>query len=186
VLIADPATGQEVLSLPRPPGGTVRTLTFAPDGSRLALVDEESGRVELWDVRTGQQVLSLDSKRDPPFSLAFSPDGRRLAAAGPALVSIWDTQTGECLLGLRGPTPVDRGRPPDCRCLAFSPDGRRLAAAQEAAITLWNATSGQELLSLRNHTRDVVLLAFSKDGQRLLSADAGGVVKVWDSTTLTD
>jgi WD40 repeat protein len=74
------------------------------------------------------------------------------------------------------------GRALDCRCLAFSPDGRRLAAAQEAAITLWNATSGQELLSLRDHARDLIRLAFSADGQRLLSAGGDGVVKVWDAT----
>jgi WD40 repeat protein len=59
---------------------------FSPDGRRVATA-RMNGAVSLWDVRTGEQVLTLDT----PFrrvggvtfsALTFSSDGRRLAASG--------------------------------------------------------------------------------------------------------
>jgi WD40 repeat protein len=186
VRVWDPATGIELSTFRGNFRGHVRALAFAPGGKCLALVDDERDVVELWDVETGQETVTLGGDADQLFSLAFSQDGQRLAAAGADVVTIWHTTTGELLLTLRGPTRLGRGVPIEWRGLAFSPDGKRLASASEEVITVWNATTGEELLTLHGHTRDVLSLRFSPDGRRLLSVGTDGTVKVWDATPLDE
>jgi WD40 repeat protein len=75
-------------------GGRVQQAAFSSDGERLATGDT-NGRVILWDVRTGQQILTLRVPRGSVTALAFSPDARRLAAVGTEpgtnnAVTIWD------------------------------------------------------------------------------------------------
>jgi WD40 repeat protein/serine/threonine protein kinase len=186
VRVCDCTTGMGLATLRGNRPGGIYTVAFAPGGKRLALVDDNDGPVELWDVATGQHLLTLGGHTSQVFSLAFSRDGRRLAAAAAKGVTIWDTTTGETLLTLRGPTRIGRAVLLECRGVAFGPDGERLATASEEGITVWNATTGEELLTLDGHPRDVKSLAFSSDGQRLLSAGVDGTVKVWDATPLRE
>jgi len=106
-------------------------LAFSPDGARLAAFSEDDTPT-IWDVETGKIALVLKDpamvKRPylnafPRRTLAFSPDGTRLAAASRDWsVKVWDTKDGRRLLWLKEHhSPVE--------CIAFSPDGRWLATA---------------------------------------------------------
>jgi hypothetical protein len=139
--------------------------------------------VKLWDARTGQELLSLRGHTGGVSSVAFSPDGQRLASAGwdPAVtageVKLWDARTGQEVLSLRGHTGA-------VSSVAFSPDGQRLASASyDKTVKLWDARTGQELLSLRGHTGGVTSVAFSPDGQKLFGWDVRGLVLAWDAKT---
>jgi WD40 repeat protein len=96
---------------------------------------------------------------------------------------VWDAQTGRELLAFKGAAGV----------VAFSPDGRRIAGAGKRPIgplgrsgsgevKVWDAETGRELLTLQGHTGAVRSVAFSPDGQRLVSL-GGGEVRVWDAET---
>jgi WD40 repeat protein len=92
-------------------------------------------------------------------------------------VKVWDAQTGQEQLTLKGHTQ-------GVTCVCFSPDGRRLASASyDKTVKVWDAQTGQEQLSLKGHTNQVVSVCFSPDGRRLASASSHGTVKVWDAQT---
>jgi eukaryotic-like serine/threonine-protein kinase len=139
------------------------------------------------------EMLTLPGHIVPIRSVAFSPDGRRLASAGGIYgktgeVKVWDVATGREILGLRGHKDL-------ASCVAFSPAGRRLASANGGVrapgeIKLWDAADGSELFCLPAHATPVRGLAFSADGRQFASAAGGispggtclpGEVKIWNA-----
>jgi WD40 repeat protein len=120
VKVWDVETGQELHSLV----GGGPNVAFSPVGKRLASLGFD-GTVKVWDVQTGQEILTFKlGAQYGPSSLAFSPDGTRLAWASfgrsgqKGTVTVWDAQTGQETLTL---TDIRS------RLVAFSPDGHRLA-----------------------------------------------------------
>src|SRR5262245_10331089 len=108
------------------------------------------------------------------LSVAFSPDGKRLATVSVnATVKLWDAATGQELLTLN----TNQGQILE---VAFSPDGKRLATWSDGSfVGLWDAATGQALHSLWSGA--VMSVAFSPDGKRL--ASAGFSVYLWDAAT---
>jgi WD40 repeat protein len=88
--------------------------------------------VKLWDAQTGQELLTLKGHTGVVYSVAFSPDGKRLASASDDhTVKVWDVQTSQVLLNLK------LGR---AYSLAFSPDGHSLARTSNGTVKIWDAT----------------------------------------------
>src|SRR5262249_44649831 len=82
---------------------------------------QEVGEVKVWDLATGRARTLFHSDRDGVKCVAFSPDGKTLAAAGrDGLIRLWDVAAYREL-----PCLGEKGRP--VRSAAFSPDGKTLA-----------------------------------------------------------
>src|SRR5207302_366170 len=103
------------------------------------------------------ELLRLRGPAGHAMCLAFSADGKRLAAAGADnSVTVWDAGSGAEVATFRGHRyPV--------RCLSFSPDGRLLAsgggANSHGEVLLWLADSGRESLRIPHHRRSVECVA---------------------------
>ena len=123
-----------------------------------------------------RDLLTLRGHTFGVASVAWSPDGTRLASAGgDGTVKVWEAASSKGTLTLRGHTNT-------VKSVAWSPDGTRLASTSwDATVKVWEAASGKDTLTLRGHTNPVESVAWSPDGTRLASAGADGTVKVWDT-----
>jgi len=165
----------------------IADLAFSANGERLA----SSGNdliVKVWDVRTGQEVFSLDKIERRVNGLAFSPDGHRLAmGSADGTVRILDGtpldgpvtahDAGQALPPLEGHGHVVVG-------LAYSPDSRWVvSASQDGTAKVWDAHSGREVVTFRGHRLGLTRVAWSHDGRWVASASWDGTVRVWDPAT---
>jgi WD40 repeat protein/tRNA A-37 threonylcarbamoyl transferase component Bud32 len=179
VKVWDVADGRELLRVPGQAATrwemAVNSVSFSPDGLRLAFADGQTVRV--YDTASRREPVAPGKHQGHVTSVAYSPDGRRLASGSiDGTAKVWDAVTGEEIFAFYHAEGI-------CN-LAFSPDGRRLAAAAgNSIVKVWDLAAGKPPLILRGHTDTVSGVAFSPDGWRLASGGSDGDVKVWDAGT---
>jgi WD40 repeat protein len=195
VSLLDVATG-EVRRKLEPQRGRFKAAAFSPDGQLIATMhgvqtivgnhqSEDNNRIQVWEAATGKQRFEFPAYAEHltqgPCCLAFSPDGKKLAAAATASsLHIWDVERGR-----EDPKQAETHHD-FVRCVAYSPDGRTLASAgSDHDIALWDAATGRQRLRLRGHEGEVASLAFSPDGKLLASAShlSDQTVRLWDVAT---
>jgi WD40 repeat protein len=110
-------------------------VAFSPDGKRLAMAAQSRGGVVvLWEVATGKQLVKVNGPSDRSFlSVAFSPDGKTLAAVDIGGTTVlYDADLGKQKAALRM-------HPAGILSLAFSLDGKTLASGgRDGAVKLWD------------------------------------------------
>jgi WD40 repeat protein len=174
--------------------GAYSAIAFSPDGKVLAAsdlgLDNDVSVVKVWDLEKRKVIATLRGKAGPSgdiggFSLAFSPDGKTLAAGG-RNVSLFDVATGREKASFKGGSPV-----------AFSPDGKTLAAASDnQTVKLWDLSTGKAKASFKAHQESslsgIFSLGFSPDSKFLACGTgtsasngqpSGGEVILWDIAT---
>jgi WD40 repeat protein len=159
----------------------VLDVAYSPDGRYLATASMDAlfqGEVKLWDAATGKEAQPLRGFGVSARSLAFSPDGTRLAAGClNNTVTLWDVTTGNSIGTLKGHDSW-------VLSVAYSPDGKHLAtASQDGTTRVWDVSTGAEVLRFQGHGAPVQCLAYSPDGRRLASWGMDFDVRVWDAAT---
>jgi WD40 repeat protein len=147
IWIGDPKTGKVLRKIAT---GQVdcKGMAFTPDGKRVAAV-YLNDKVSLWDVDSGERVTTLERGTFAPglpsygtvvsnHPLAFSADGRPLAAGDGMTARLWNLQQGLELPGFPGHRgPVDLVR--------FGPSGRELVSKGGCSLCRWDVATGREI-----------------------------------------
>jgi WD40 repeat protein/serine/threonine protein kinase len=169
VKVVDALTGQEQFTFPRTSFRTISGLVFGPDGHVIAAAVPNNRTVVLWDSTTTKVMATLISSEVGYGALAFRPDGKRLATAGPlGSVLVWDLQTAKTVDTIQGHKERVLG-------LAFSPDGQLLASASaDGTVKLWSSVRSREALTVPARHGNFIGLAFSPDSGCLAAMNYDG------------
>lgn len=160
-------------------------IAFSPDGKHLATASLDDPMI-IWDIETGREFLNFPnftsvseaiytsdgritnlSKLKIVWEVAYAPDGKILATAGPKNdVHLFDAISSRELAVLSGHTG-------DVKCLAFSRGGKLIATgSSDGRVLLWDLASAKKVAQTGPHSSPVTSLSFSADGKALLSTDA--------------
>ncbi len=180
-----PAAYDDVFCLAFSPDGRY----FAAGGARTSNDDEANGSIRIWrlgerEPRTPRAFIGRDDA--VVNAIAFAPGGNELVGAGctlgartTGLVEFWDVATGRANVRIVYENEA-------VSSLAVSPDAKWLAVGMsgpESAVRILDVAKHQERALLRGKGNGVTSLAYSPDGSFLLSSEAGGSVRVWNTVT---
>jgi WD40 repeat protein len=180
ILRWDVAAGAELPPLAKL-GGPVKQIAYSPDGTLLAAsgLENNDAVVRIWKVATGQPLLTSRTPGAwPAWCVAFSPDGKTLAAGlETGEVRLFDVASGWQVATLSG----HGGR---VRWLGFHPDGQSLVVAgplTDNKVFVWDLATRTQPRRLSGHTSEVLSGAWRADGRLLITAGAiDGTVRLWD------
>lgn len=196
-------------------GKTIHGVAFSPDGTHVAAAltkfdptknkpgdvrEAFSVEVRVWEAATGKEMATLtDSTAHSLYHVAYSPDGKYIAAGGVVLsansvpsggeVTVWEVpsvkpegfaKTGKVLWANQ--TQKNALRRP-----AFSADSKMLATpSDDGTVHVWDCFTGKQLHALDDKLEmGVASAAFSPDGKQLAAAGSDGETRIWDLTTGT-
>lgn len=143
------------------PGAPLSPLALVPSPAPLK-------GVRSWTVETR-------GSRSMITSVAYSADGRRLAASGTdGTIRVYEAESGRLVRALVTPAA-------DCSVVAWSPDGKTLASGcNDKAVRLWDVESGRLLRTMREHTSYVTAVCWSPDGAMLATGSHDNSVRLWN------
>ncbi len=173
----DSETGEQRFA--RKLGNSGLAVAWSRNGKWIATGEWETGRIRLWDARTGEGLIDLQQRHKSHVrALAFSPENQWLASASEdGTVCLWDAETGKHVA-----TFGEHGRP--VHCLAFSPDSKRIASGgDDNRVLVWTLADRKVVHTLDKHTQAVRSVAFRHDGKQIASGSEDATARVWDAET---
>lgn len=197
-----------VLGLAYSPDG--RTLASAAAHREGRKYTGTHSQVILWDLDTlrPKSVVTMTAWLGA-WCVDYNPDGTQLAlGTSQSVVARWfpNALPAECTYDARlilkdpgspyGPSnrfvPENHWVPPGVEsplplyqnaavvCVAHAPDGRTLAATGGRWVKLWDTETGRRAVTMKGHKETVQSIAFTPDGDTLVSAAVDGTIRFWD------
>ncbi len=152
------------------------TVVFSPDGTTIAVAGNDN-EIHVHAADTGRPLRTIPCGEKIQL-LAFSPDGRRIAAGYlSGRITLFDLATGEAGLSVLAHTDKIRG-------LEFSHDGKLLASGSwDKTARIIDAATGEIRFTLEDPADGVYGVTFSPDDKRLAIASFDGAVRLWNVAT---
>lgn len=184
IVLRDAQTGAVRLRLAEPAGNFmyVRSVVFSPDGQSVAAANDvrfegrNTRRVNLWDTATGKLRQSFETGNNTTGFLAFSRNGRWLAAtSGEGTIKVWEAATGKSI------DSTSAGHEDGVGAICLSADGRTaLTASDDLTARVWDAASGK-LLHTVQHGHWVRGAALSPDSRLFATSSLEDTVRLFDT-----
>jgi len=158
----------QLVELARWGEGVITDAAYSPDG-KLIGVSSTLG-VSLYQAESLEKLIFMETG-SAVGSIAFSPDGKSLAAGmEDGGLQLWNLD-GSLVRSLEGHTAK-------VTTVAFSPDGTLLASGSaDMSVRLWQVSDGNPALTIKGHSAYVSSVAFSPDGQAIFSGSLDGTVQ---------
>jgi WD40 repeat protein len=203
VRVWDAKTGSAIRTLTLPseekiPILAARSMALSPDGKQIAIAYEQiitkektpskQYLIKFWDLQSGKLLPRSKESLAAAFALAYSPNGKQIAAVLlDGTVRLLDPTTGSDLKSWAGQLYLPMN-------VAFSPDGRYLAIPLGTSVKLWNVPDFSDGPIWKSVSGAVVSIAFSPNGKYLASPVSTGsydeaahlwndTVVIWDTAT---
>ncbi|KAH7904312.1 WD40-repeat-containing domain protein [Hygrophoropsis aurantiaca] len=153
----------------------VNSIALSPDERRL--VSGGMG-VVLWDLEGRTVMWKKEKEEVDGLCVAYSPDGRLVAARHHEAIVLLNAETGEQIRD-----PLQFGEP--VSCLAFSPDGTRIAAGSHPGnVREFDVATGETVVGpFKVHTKRATSLVYALDGQQFITASHDKSIRVSDAAT---
>lgn len=164
---------------------------FSPDGKTVLSCDYN---IHVLDAKTGEQIRVLKGHSPWIRSIAFSPDGKKIASgADDRTIRIWNAETGKQI-------GVLNGHLGSIYSIAFSPNGKYIASgSDDNTIRIWDAATGEPKKTLAffqegaqerpkpsavlSSPEYILAVTFSPDGKRIVSGCNDNTIHIWDVKT---
>jgi dipeptidyl aminopeptidase/acylaminoacyl peptidase len=177
VRIFDPNAGAEIETL-NDPGDTVTAIAFTQDGQRF-VTGGHDGVIQAWNTstrtRSGPKVLHDDGIG--VTGIVSSLDGRVLVSSGQdSTLVVWDSASLTEIARFAG--PADR-----TNALAYTADGP-VTAGEDGTVQVWDIESKALRHALLTKGPRLYAIAATRSGQTVAAGGIGGVVRVWDLSSL--
>ena len=169
----DVATREQIATLNEPRNHSVWSVVFSPDGSTLTTGSYKV--VTHWDVATRESVATDELSTGGVNSLAYSPVNPDLFLSS--------SRDGVVLRDLESGSTVSLDGIQHFGSMAIAPDGSSVVAATaSAAIKRWDLSTSVELSDIETFEGQIWSLAFSPDGNTLVTSVEGFII-TWDVQT---
>jgi len=154
----------------------VFAVAFSPDGSRLASGGADHS-LRLWDIKTGATVTEVPGHPGNLVWIVYSPDGRYMVTLG-SEGEVWlrDGTSAAPLSQLRG----HGDRVNRAEFFRFGGAMRLATASSDRTVRIWDPMKGTVLSTLQSFADDVLAIALSPDGRRLLIVSRDQGTRLWD------
>ncbi|KAF9881249.1 periodic tryptophan protein 2 [Colletotrichum karsti] len=154
---------------------SMNSLVYSPDGQRIVTIADD-GKIKVWDVESGFCIVTFTEHTSGVTACEFSKKGNVLFTSSlDGSVRAWDLIRYRNFRTFTAPTRLSWS------CMAVDPSGEVVAAGSLDSfdIHIWSVQTGQLLDQLSGHEGPVSALAFTPNGDSLISGSWDRTARVW-------
>gem|GEM_PF-2352277 len=160
-----------------PEGHPLGFISVPTPDSKKCFMCSEKHPISLWEIGSGNRVMTLKNRVGNALSLTMTSDGRYLVVGNiNGTIDLWDAKTGKKLKTMAG---RHRDR---IVSIAVSKDDKYLASgAWDKTVKIWDIENGRVIKSIKAHNGSVNSVAISPDNRYIASGGEDSTVKIWGS-----